>query len=63
MSYKYYWEDFYPGQVLETGGHSLSEDEIIEFAKKYDPQPFHVEKDKATQSYLGGLIGRGWMTP
>jgi len=62
VSYKYYWEDFYPGQVLETGGHSLSEDEIIEFAKKYDPQPFHVDKDKATQSYFGGLIASGWQT-
>jgi len=29
VSYKYYWEDFYPGQVLETGGRSLSEKEII----------------------------------
>ena len=62
MSYKYYWEDFAPGQVRETGGHSLSEDEIIEFARKYDPQPFHIDRDKAKQSALGGLIASGWQT-
>ena len=62
MSYKYYWEDFAPGQVRETGGHSLSEEEIIEFAKKYDPQPFHIDKEKARQSHFGGLIASGWQT-
>ena len=62
MSHKYYWEDFYPGQVLETGGYSLSEEEIIEFARKYDPQPFHTDKDKAKQSYFNGLIASGWQT-
>ena len=62
MSYKYYWEDFYPGKMIEIGGYSLSEDEIIEFAKKYDPQPFHTDKDKAAQSYYGGLIASGWQT-
>ena len=62
MSPKYYWEDFYAGQVLETGGYSLSEDEIIEFARKYDPQPFHTDKDKAAHSFYGGLIASGWQT-
>ena len=62
MSYKYYWEDFSVGQVREAGGHSLSEDEIIEFAKKYDPQPFHIDRDKAKQSAFGGLIASGWQT-
>ena len=62
MSYKYYWEDFYPGQVLEAGGASLSADEIIEFGKKYDPQPFHVDEEQAKQSVFGGLIASGWQT-
>ena len=62
MSNKYYWEDFYQGQVRESGGYSLSEQEIIEFARKYDPQPFHTDKDKAQQSYFGGLIASGWQT-
>lgn len=62
MSYKYYWEDFAVGQVRETGGHSLNEEEIIEFAKKYDPQPFHIDREKAKQSAFGGLIASGWQT-
>ena len=62
MTIKYYWEDFSAGQVRETGGHSLSEEEIIEFAKKYDPQPFHIDKDKASLSFFGGLIASGWQT-
>jgi acyl dehydratase len=62
MSHRYYWEDFYPGQVRESGGYSLSEQEIIEFARKYDPQPFHTDKDQAKQSYFGGLIASGWQT-
>jgi len=62
MTYKYYWEDFYPGQVREIGGYSLSEVEIIEFAGKYDPQPFHTDSEKAKQTYFGGLIASGWQT-
>ena len=62
MSYKYYWEDFYPGQVREAGGISLSEEEIIEFGRKYDPQPFHTDREKAKQSFFGGLIASGWQT-
>lgn len=62
MSYKYYWEDFSLGQVREAGGYSLSEDEIIDFAGKYDPQPFHTDREKAKQSHFGGLIASGWQT-
>ncbi len=62
MSHKYYWEDFYLGQVRESGGYSLSEDEIIEFARTYDPQPFHTDREKAKQSFFGGLIASGWQT-
>ena len=62
MSCKYYWEDFYPGQVLEAGGVSLSAEDIIEFGRKYDPQPFHIDEEKAKQSFFGGLIASGWQT-
>ena len=62
MSYKYYWEDFSPGQVRESEGYSLTEDEIVEFAKKYDPQPFHTDREKAKQTVFGGLIASGWQT-
>ena len=62
MSPKYYWEDFTQGQVRELKGPSLSEEEIIEFARKYDPQPFHTDLEKAKQSAFGGLIASGWQT-
>ena len=62
MSIKYYWEDFSPGQVREGGSITLSESEIIEFAKKYDPQSFHVDRELAQQSFFGGLIASGWHT-
>jgi acyl dehydratase len=62
VSYKYYWEDFYSGQVREIGGYSLSEEEIIEFAKKYDPQPFHTDIEAAKHTFFGGLIASGWQT-
>jgi acyl dehydratase len=62
MTIKYYWEDFSPGQVREGGSVTLSEEEIIEFARKYDPQPFHVDRELAKQSAFGGLIASGWHT-
>jgi acyl dehydratase len=57
-----YFEDFEPGQVLELGNHTVSEDEIIDFARQFDPQPFHVDPDAARQSVFGGLIASGWHT-
>ena len=62
VNHKYYWEDFYLGQVLESGGYSLSDEEMIEFARKYDPQPFHIDSEKAKQTVFGGLIASGWQT-
>jgi acyl dehydratase len=62
VSPRYYWEDFYPGLVHEGGGVSLSEDEIVEFARKYDPQPFHTDPELARHSAFGGLIASGWQT-
>ena len=57
-----YWEDFKPGERIEMGKHTFAEDEIIEFASKYDPQPFHVDPAAAKQSFFGGLIASGWHT-
>ena len=57
-----YFEDFAEGQVYELGEASLSEAEIVEFARKYDPQPFHVDQAAAQQSMFGGLIASGWQT-
>jgi acyl dehydratase len=57
-----YWEDFEPGQVLELGSVDVTESAIIEFARQFDPQPFHVDPEAAAESVFGGLIASGWHT-
>jgi len=60
--FKYYFEDFYVGQVFESGPRHVSKEEILDFARKYDPQPFHIDEAAARQSIFGGLIASGWHT-
>ena len=62
MAFKYYWEDFKVGERMTLGTKTFSEEEIIRFAKEFDPQPFHVDKEKAEQSFFGGIIASGWHT-
>jgi len=57
-----YFEDFQVGQTLELGGYTISKEEIIEFALKYDPQPFHIDEEKAKDSFFGTLVASGWQT-
>lgn len=57
-----YLEDFAAGQVRESPPRTLTKDEIIAFARQYDPQPFHVDEAAAAQSVFGGLIASGWQT-
>jgi acyl dehydratase len=57
-----YWEDFKVGEVEQIGGKRVDKEEIIAFAKQYDPQPFHVDEAAAKQSMYGGLIASGWHT-
>lgn len=57
-----YWEDIEIGAKRELGSHTFTEDEIIRFAQKYDPQPFHIDKGAAKRSIFGGLIASGWHT-
>lgn len=57
-----YFEDFEPGQVLELGSRTVTEAEIIAFARQFDPQPFHVDPEAAVGSVFGGLIASGWHT-
>jgi acyl dehydratase len=59
---EWYFEDFFPGQDIDLGTRSVTEEEIIEFATRFDPQPFHVDKDAAAQSIYGGVIASGWHT-
>lgn len=58
----WYLEDFETGAVHDLGVVTVSEEEIVEFAGRYDPQPFHVDKEAAARSSFGGLIASGWHT-
>lgn len=57
-----YWEDFKVGETVEMGTHTFEEEEMIDFARKFDPQPFHIDPAAAKNSYFGGLIASGWHT-
>ena len=54
-----YFEDFALGDVFRAQPVSVSETEIVEFARRYDPQPFHTDKAAAVRSQFGGLIASG----
>jgi acyl dehydratase len=57
-----YLDDYAPGQVIELGSRSLTQDEIVDFARQFDPQPFHVDEAAARRSIYGGIIASGWHT-
>lgn len=57
-----YWEDFHVGDVVELGPVEVTEEEIVAFARRYDPQPFHVDAGAAKETPYGGLIASGWHT-
>ena len=58
----WYFEDFEVGKAINVGSRSVTEEEILDFATKFDPQPFHVDKAAAAQSIYGGIIASGWHT-
>jgi acyl dehydratase len=55
-----YWEDVKVGDTGSLGSYTVTEAEILAFARKYDPQPFHTDPEAARQSLFGGLIASGW---
>ncbi|MFT3792248.1 MAG: MaoC family dehydratase [Rudaea sp.] len=57
-----FFEDFAVGEVFEFGDRVVDETEIVEFARKYDPQPFHTDPVAALDSSFGGLCASGWHT-
>jgi acyl dehydratase len=57
-----YAEDYKAGDVFELGTYELSQKEIIEFAQKYDPFPFHVDEQAAKNTVFKGIISSGWLT-
>ena len=58
----YFWEDMAVGQVRDLGTISPSREEIIAFASKFDPQPFHLDDAAGEASVFGGLCASGWHT-
>ncbi len=59
---KRYWEDLSEGELLHCRPLSFTLDEIIEFAAKYDPLPFHVDVAAASTSLFGGIIASSLQT-
>ena len=57
-----YWEDFAVGDVTELGTVDVTADEIVDFATKFDPQPFHIDEEVARHGPFGGLVASGWHT-
>jgi len=59
---KIWWEDLAVGQVRDLGSLSPTEEEIVAFARQFDPQPFHLDAEAAKASVFGGLCASGWHT-
>jgi acyl dehydratase len=55
-------EDYTAGLVLEFGAVPVDEAEVVEFARRFDPQPFHIDPAQAASGPFGGLIASGWHT-
>jgi len=57
-----YFEDYVAGNKYRLGEAEVHEQEIIEFARRYDPQPMHTDPEAAARGIYGGLIASGWHT-
>lgn len=57
-----YFEDLAVGTVLDLGSHTFEAGEIMDFARQFDPQPFHLDEEAGKRSLFGGLAASGWHT-
>lgn len=57
-----YFDDFVVGEVIGLGSVDVTEVAILEFAREFDPQPFHIDPEAARDTPYGGLIASGWHT-
>lgn len=57
-----YLEDFTPGQTFESATVEVEVGRMKDFAREFDPQPFHVDEEAAASSFFGGLVASGWYT-
>jgi acyl dehydratase len=57
-----YWEDMQVGGETVFGSYEVTREEVIDFARKYDPQPFHLSDEAAAQTHFGRIAASGWHT-
>ena len=57
-----YLDDLKPGDAFESPRHTVTQDAIVAFARRFDPQPFHTDPAAASAAFFGTLIGSGWHT-
>lgn len=57
-----YLEDMVVGAVAEMGSYEVTREEVLEFAEKYDPQPFHLSDEAAAATHFGRIAASGWHT-
>ena len=57
-----YFDDLAVGTTTELGSHTFTREEIVDFARRFDPQPFHLDEAAAKESLFGALCASGWHT-
>ena len=57
-----FYDDLEVGRVFPSNSVDVTAEEIVAFAQRYDPQPFHVDPVAAEKSVFGGLVASGWLT-
>lgn len=57
-----WFEDYVPGTVVACGSIAVDAEEVVDFARRFDPQPFHVDAKAAALGPFGGLVASGWHT-
>jgi acyl dehydratase len=57
-----YFDDIEVGDATEFGHYDVTREEVLEFARKYDPQPFHLSDEEAAKTHFGRLAASGWHT-
>jgi acyl dehydratase len=57
-----FFEDYHEGRVYEFGSVMISESEIIDYARRFDPQAMHIDPEQAAKGRFGGIIASGWHT-
>jgi acyl dehydratase len=57
-----FWEDISVGERVEIGSYTFTTDNIKAFARRFDPQPFHLDEAAAARSHFGALCASGWHT-